>query len=135
MANAIYPLFKQALMNGSANTDMSAGTVVAALIDTGVYTYSAAHQFESDLSGVIGTNQTLTTKVFGADGSFDSDNPTWTAVAGGTTVEAIVLFLDTTVPTTSRLILYVDAGQTGLPFTTNGGDVTYTVDAGGWFIL
>ena len=135
MANAIYPLYKQALLQADANVDMVTTTPTAALIDTGVYTYSAAHQFESDLSGVIGTNQALTTPSVSTAGAFDSDNPTWTAVAGGTTVEAIVLFLDTTVPTTARLVYYVDTSQTGLPFTTNGGDVTYTVDAAGWFTL
>lgn len=134
MANAIYPKFKEALLNGSANTDMSGTTVKAALVDTGVYTYSATHTFLSDLSGRIGTDQTLTTKAF-TDGTFDSDNPTWTAVAGGTTVEAIVIYIDTTVAGTSRLVAYIDTGQTGLPFTTNGGDVTFTVDAAGWFTL
>ena len=135
MANAIYPLYKQALLQADANVDATATAPTAALIDTGVYTYSAAHQFESDLSGVIGTNQVLTTPTVGTDGSFDSDNPTWTAVTGGTTVEAIVIFLDTGTPSTARLVYYVDTSQTGLPFTTNGGDVTYTVAAGGWFTL
>lgn len=135
MANAIYPLYKQALMQAATNIDMEGANITAALIDTAVYTYSAAHQFESDLSGVIGTNQVLTTPAVGTDGAFNSDNPTWTAVAGGTTVEAIIVFIDTGTPTTARLVYYVDTSQTGLPFTTNGGDVTYTVAAGGWFTL
>jgi len=135
MANAIYPLYKQALMQADSDVDLVTGDVKAALVDTDVYTYSAGHQFLSDLSGVVGTAVSLTTKAVGTDGSYDSDNPTWSAVAGGTTVEAIVLYIDTTVAGTSRLVAYLDTGQTGLPFTTNGGDVTYTVDAGGWFTL
>ena len=47
MANAIYPKYKEALLNGGANTDMSAGTVKVALVDTGVYTYNAAHDFKN----------------------------------------------------------------------------------------
>lgn len=133
MANAIYPNFKEALMDGSANTDMSGGTVKAALVDTGTYTYSAAHTFLSDLTGTVGTAQTLTTKTF-TDGTFDSDNPTWPSVTGAT-VEAFVLYIDTGVAGTSRLIAYLDTGQTGLPVTPNGGDITYTVDAAGWFTL
>lgn len=133
MANAIYPNFKEALMDGSANTDMSGGTVKAALVDTGTYTYSAAHTFLSDLTGTVGTAQTLTTKTF-TDGTFDSDNPTWSSVTGAT-VEALVLYIDTGVAGTSRLIAYLDSGQTGLPVTPNGGDITYTVDAAGWFTL
>ena len=46
-----------------------------------------------------------------------------------------MLWLDTGTPGTSRLIAYIDSGQTGLPVTPNGGDITYTVDAAGWFTL
>lgn len=134
MANAVYPKYKEAAMGGGANVDLLTGTVKAALVDTGVYTYAGTHEFLSDLSGRIGTDQTLGTKSV-TNGAFDSDNPTWTAVAGGTTVEAIVLYVDTGVAGTSRLIAYIDTGQTGLPFTTNGGDVTFTVDAAGWFTM
>lgn len=133
MANAIYPKFKEALLNGSANTDMSGGTVKAALVDLGTYTYSAAHEFLSSLSGIIGTAVTLGTKTF-TNGAFDSADPTWTAVSGAT-VEAIVLYIDTGVAGTSRLISITDTGQTGLPVTPNGGDITYTVDAAGWWTL
>lgn len=134
MANAIYPIFKQAVMQSLSNSNMASGTVKITLIDTGTYTYAAAHDFEDDLSGVIDTAETLATKAFGTDGSFDSDDPTWTAVTGAD-VEAIVIYIDTGTPATSRLIAYIDTGQTGLPFTPNGGDVTINVDAAGWFIL
>lgn len=133
MANAIYPKYKEALLNGSANTDMSAGTVKAALVDTGTYTYAATHEFLSDLSGRVGTDQTLGTKTF-TDGVFDSADPTWTSVSGNT-VEALVIYIDTGVAGTSRLIAYIDTGQTGLPVTPNGGDITYNVNASGWFDL
>jgi hypothetical protein len=133
MANAIYPLYRGALLDGSSNVDLAAGTVKAALVDTGTYTYSAAHQFLSDLSGVVGTAVTLGTKTT-TTGTFDSANPTWTSVSGAT-AEAIVLYIDTGVAGTSRLVLYLDTGQTGLPVTPNGGDITYTVDAAGWFTL
>jgi hypothetical protein len=133
MANAIYPKYKEALLNGSANTDMSGGTVKVALVDTGTYTYSAAHEFYSSLSGVVGTDQTLGTKTF-TDGTFDSANPTWTGVSGAS-VEALVIYIDTGVAGTSRLIAYIDTGQTGLPVTPNGGDITYTVSGSGWFTL
>ncbi len=132
MANAIYPKYKEAILNGSTGVDMSAGTVKATLVDTGTYTYSAAHDFEDDLSGIVGTAQTLGTKTF-TDGKFDSANPTWTAVSGAS-VEAIVIYLDTGTPGTSRLIAYIDTGQTNLPVTPNGGDITFTVGTS-WFEL
>ena len=133
MANALYPLYKEAILGSATNSSISAGTVKVTLVDTGTYTYSAAHEFESDLSGIVGTAQTLGTKTI-TTGTFDSANPTWTSVTGAT-VEALVIYIDTGTPTTSRLIAYIDTGQTGLLVTPNGGDITFTVDAAGWFTL
>lgn len=127
MANAIYPKYKEAILNGSANVDMSGGTVKMALVDTGTYTYAATHEFLSDLSGIIGTDQTLGTKTF-TDGKFDCADPTWPSVTGAT-VEALVTYISTGVAGTSRLVSYIDIGQTGLPVTPNGGDITLTVGA------
>ena len=125
MANAIYPKYKEAILNGSVNTDMSGGTVKMALVDTGAYTYSATHEFLSSLTGIVGTAPTLGTKTF-TDGKFDCADPTWTSVTGAT-VEALVTYIDTGVAGTSRLISYIDTGQTNLPVTPNGGDITLTV--------
>lgn len=133
MANAIYPLYKQALLDASSNTDLNDGTVKVALVDTGTYTYSAAHEFLSDLSGVVGTAQTIAnTTVTG--GVFDGDNVTYTSVSGAT-VEALVIYIDTGVAGTSRLVAYIDTGQTGLPVTPNGGDITITWSGSGIFAL
>ena len=48
MANAIYPNFKEHLLGG-AETNLVANTVHVALVDTGVYTYNATHEFYTDL--------------------------------------------------------------------------------------
>jgi hypothetical protein len=133
MANAIYPKYKEALLNGGANTNMSSGTVKAALVDTGTYTYSAAHEFLSSLTGVVGTAPTLGSKTF-TNGTFDAADATWTAVTGAT-AEAIVIYLDTGVAGTSRLIAFLDTGITGLPVTPNGGNITAAWDAAGIFTL
>ena len=129
MTNAVYPKYKQAAISGGANHDLSAGTVKAALVDTGTYTYSATHEFLSDLSGIIGTDQTLTTKTF-TDGALNADDPTWPSVTGAT-IEAFVIYIDTGVAGTSRLYSYMDSGQTGLPVTPNGGDIKLAVNASG----
>lgn len=131
--NAIYPAYKDALLTGAADVALDTGTVKAALVDTGVYTYSAAHDFLNDLTGVVGTAQTLTGKTI-SGGWFDSADVTWTAVTGAS-VEAIVIYIDTGNPATSRLVHYMDTGQTNLPVVPNGGDISYTVDAQGWFRL
>lgn len=133
MANAIYPIYKAALLGGLSNIDLDGGTVKAALVDTGTYTYSAAHDFLNDLSGVVGTAQTIAnTTVTG--GLFDGDNVTFTGVSGAT-VEALVIYIDTGVAGTSRLVAYIDTGVTGLPVTPNGGDITVTWNASGIFQL
>lgn len=133
MANAIYPKAKEAALQG--NLDLSGGTVKLALVDTGTYTYSASHEFYSSVSSaVVGTPQTLGSKTFTA-GKFVTGNATFSAVSGNT-VEALVLYIDTGNAATSQLIAYLDTGQTGLPVTPNGGDITVTADStNGWFTL
>lgn len=132
MANAIYPKWKEAIIQASANSSLG-GTVKAALVDTGTYTYSSAHEFLTSLSGVVGTAQTLSTKTF-TNGTFDADNVTYTAVSGSS-AEAIVIYIDTGVSATSRLVAYIDTGYTNLPVTPNGGDITITWPAGGIFTI
>ncbi len=133
MANAIYPIYKAALLAGLSNIDLDTGTVKAALIDTGTYTYSTAHDFYNDLSGVVGTPGAIAnTTVTG--GLFDGDNVTYTAVSGAT-VEAIVIYIDTGNTATSRLVAYIDTGVTGLPVTPNGGDISISWNASGIFQL
>jgi len=133
MANAIYPIYKAALLGGLANIDMDGGTVKAALVDTGTYTYSAAHDFYNDVTGVVGTPQTIANTTVAA-GLFDGDNVTYTAVTGNS-VEAIIIYIDTGVSTTSRLVAYIDTGVTGLPVTPNGGDISISWNASGIFQL
>lgn len=131
MASAIYPLFKQALLQGTY--DLSTATVRAVLVDTGTYTYSAAHDFYNDLSGVVGTESgALASKTF-TNGTFDAADITFTAVTGNT-AEAIVLFVDTGNAATDALIAFIDSA-TGLPVTPNGGDINVTWNASGIFTL
>jgi hypothetical protein len=142
MANAIYPKYKTNLLKGTSGYDLDAAEgatgVFVALVDTGTYTYSAAHEFYSDLSGIGGTPMEITTKTVGtvAEAVFDGDNITFSAVAGTVTYEALVLYRknagdDTTWP----LIAYIDTSVTGLPVTSNGGDITVTWNASGIFKL
>jgi len=134
MANAIYPLYKQALLTGDTNIDIENGTVKVALVDTNTYVYSASHQYLSSLTGVVGTAQTLSTNTV-TNGVFDSaTNPTFSAVSGAT-VEALVIYVDTGNASTSRLVAYIDTGVTGLPVTPNGGDISVTWNASGIFAL
>lgn len=121
MANAVYPKYMEAVIQASANSSL-AGTLKAALVDTGTYTYSAAHEFYSSVSGVVGTPGTIGSKTY-TNGLLDGADVTFTAVSGAT-AEAIILYIDTGSSATSRLVAYIDTGATGLPVTPNGGDIT-----------
>lgn len=133
MANAIYPKYKEALLDGASDIDLNDGTVKVALVDTGTYTYSSAHDFYNDVSGVVGTPQTIANTTV-TNGTLDGDNVTFTAVSGNT-VEALIIYIDTGNSATSRLVAYIDTSVTGLPVTPNGGDITITWNASGIFTL
>jgi selenophosphate synthase len=134
MANAIYPKWKEALIQGSANTSLT-GTVKAVFLDTADEAYSAADTFLSDVTGagIVGTAQTLANKTF-VNGTLDADDVTFTAVSGDQS-EAILIYIDTGVGATSRLVAFLDTGYTGLPVTPSGGNITITWAAGGIFTI
>jgi len=138
MANAIYPKWKETIMKAEANSELDSAEgatgVFVALVDTGTYIYSAAHQFYSDLSGVVGTDQEITTKTQ-TNGTFDGSDVTFTSVSGAT-VEALVIYRKNVgANTTWPLIAYIDTGVTGLPVTPNGGNIDVTWNASGIFTL
>lgn len=133
MANAIYPKAKEGWLDLTAGYDVDDLVVKVALVDLGTYTYNAAHDFFDDITGVVGTPQTIANTTV-VNGLFDGDNVTFVAVSG-VSVEALVYFIDSGVASTSPLIMYIDTGQTGLPVTPNGGDITITFDAAGIFQL
>lgn len=133
MANAIYPPYKKSLLDGDANTALTgSGTTgfYAALVDTGTYTYSAAHQYYSSLSGVVGTDQEITSPTT-TGGLIDGGDVTYTAVSGNS-VEALVYYRKNAgANTTWRLVAYQDTSVTGLPVTPNGGNIAVTFNASG----
>lgn len=138
MANAIYPIYKQALLAASTNVSMDQDDTTngpfVALVDTGTYTYSAAHDFYNDLSGIVGTDQRITSPTV-TTGTFDGGDVTYTAVTGNS-VEALIIYRKNSgANTTWRLVAYIDTSVTGLPVTPNGGDITITWNASGIFTL
>jgi hypothetical protein len=138
MANAIYPKYKEALIQATANSALTgSGTtgVYVALVDLGTYTYSAAHEFYSSLSGVVGTDQEIgATKTY-ANGVFDGADVTFPSVTGNT-AEALVIYVKNAgANTTWRLVAFIDTGVTGLPVTPNGGNIGITWNASGIFAL
>ncbi len=126
MANALYPKAKEAFLNGSIN--MVANTVTIALVDTGVYTFSSSHQFRNEVANsAIISSTTLTNKTI-TNGVFDADDATFSSVTGAN-CEALIIFTDTGIQGTSRLVAYIDSA-TGLPILPNGGDITVAFSSG-----
>lgn len=138
MANAVYPEYKEFLLGASANVSLNVDDATdgpfCALVDTGTYTYSAAHDFYNDLSGIVGTDQRITSPTI-VNGTFDGSDLTFTAVTGNS-VEALVLYRHNSgANTTWKLAVYLDTSVTGLPVTPNGGNIAVTWNASGIFTL
>ena len=134
MATGLYDKGREGILDHSI--DMSA-TVKGVLVDTGTYTPNlATDTFLSDIpvGARISTSSALTTKTYTA-GVFNSDPASFAAVSGAS-VEALVMFIDTGNPATSRLVAYID-NAIGFPFTPSGGDaqVVPSTGANKWFKL
>ena len=88
------------------------------------------HVYFTDItpSSVLTGRVTLTSKTTVA-GAANAANITFSAVAAGLNVAAIVLFKSTGTDATSPLIAYL-GNATGLPITGNGGDIIVVWDSG-----
>ena len=129
MANAIYPAFKAQMWQ--AGYDLSSGTVKTSLVDTGTYTYSSAHDFYDDVSGVVSAGASgLASKTF-TNGTFDAADFTHSSVSGSS-IEAIIIWVDTAgASSADPLVIYLDTSITGAPVTPNGGDIVIQWNASG----
>lgn len=133
MANSIYTKGKEALLDGSIN--LEADTIKCVLIDAADYTVNlSTHDFLDDVPSAarVGTPQTLANKTF-VNGVFDADDVTFPNVTGDQ-CEAILIYKDTGVEGTSRLLILIDTA-TGLPVTPGGGNIIAQWNASGIFSL
>ena len=128
MASVWYPKFKElALGLGCGSGTKPTGTLKAALVDTGTYTYNAAHQYYSSVSGVVGTPVAIGSPTF-INGVLDGNDATVTAVTGNT-AEAIVIYLDTGTAATSPLIYYHDGrAQFEVAADASSGATSITIE-------
>lgn len=125
MANALYPKFKEALLNGEIN--LATDTLVAYAVDLADYTYDAAHTVLADLpvAARVAVTGALTGKTL-TNGAFDSADPTLPSVTGDA-FEAVVLYDQTS----DNLIAFYD----GYTQTPSGNNIDINVNASGWFAL
>jgi hypothetical protein len=135
MANAIYPLYKEALLTGAANAALNGSGstgVYAALYDTGTRAYTAADQFYGTITGaIVGTPVEIGATKSYTNGVFDGADITFTSVTGNS-AEAIVIYIQNGgANSTWRLVAFLDTNVTGLPVTPNSGNITITWNASG----
>lgn len=128
MANALYDKGREAFLNG--DIDWSADNIKVVLVDAADYTVDLAnHDFLNDVAAGarVATSGNLSSKTSTA-GVADAADVTYSSVSGDQS-EALIIYKDSGVESTSNLIAYIDTA-TGLPVTPNGGDITVTWDNG-----
>lgn len=140
MANAVYPIWKQNLIQGATNTDLdgiSVNGVFCAMLDAG-YSYSAAHDFYDDVgitANVIGTPQEVGATKSYTNGTFDGSDVTYSSVSGNQVTQLVLFRKNSGATSTQYLVLFLDTSVTGLPVTPNGGDITIQWNASGIFTI
>lgn len=136
MTNIAYPKWREAEKTAAA-PNLLTSDVKAVVVDTGAYTYSAAHQYLSDIPGGAraATSGNMTGKAILASGAFDCDNFDVTFGGSPPSVEALVFYVDTGVEATSRLITYDDTFTSGMPYTPAASSTANVrIDALGVFV-
>lgn len=136
MANKVYPKFKKAAISGGASVNLLSSNVKLVMIDLGTYTYNDAHEFLSDIpsGAIIASSGNLSGKAVSDGAAFQSANGRIDG-ATGTSVEALVMYVDAGAPAANRLVAFFDTGITGLPVTPAGTSYNIIVDPSGWFVL
>jgi hypothetical protein len=135
VASALFDPGRQGFLDGSIDWDTA--SIKVALVRG--YTFNAAHMFVSDVTGAGGTlvqtSGALTSKTV-TSGVADAADVTFTAVAAGAAIPAIIVFQSSAntggadvATTAQRLIAYIDTA-TGLPVTPNGQNITVSFDNG-----
>ncbi len=135
MASFVYNNGATHLLGATTAISWTSDTIKARLVASSV----TPDKDDTSMTGytAIGTDQTLGTKAGPTvDNSNDRNaytaaNPTWTAVAGGSTIGYVVLFKFVSNDAGSTPIASLDVTDT----PTNGGDINVTFDATGCFYL
>lgn len=125
IGNRLYPSGRYGF--ATALVDWEGDTLGVVACDDG-YTYNDAHDFLDDVAGAA---RIFTFTAAGADatgGVLDLADHTEPLVPAGDTITRLIIFKDTGVEATSRLIAYIDenADTTPLSVATTGGNVEIT---------
>ena len=134
MSQALYDVYKQDLILRDSAVDFDTDTIRAILVETG-YVFSAAHANFSDLTNTRGDGgdtradgEALASKT-GVNGLCDAADAVFASVTG-TNINAFVVYKDTGVDSTSKLLGYFDSVSTISP---SAAQVTIQFAGGGIF--
>ena len=117
MANALFNPGREGFLDGTIDWDT--GDIRAMLV-LSTYTFDGTDKFITDLGAVDnGRSAALGTKTV-TDGIADAADTSLVATAASA-CKALVLFQHTGADATARLIAYIDAPTSGLPFTPSAG--------------
>jgi hypothetical protein len=138
-SNVLYPSGSENLLKGNFHfCSYSGGTAsssYAALISSS-YTYSAAHEFYSEISAHSCSAAVALGGVTCATGTLDAAASTFSSVPTGQTVQHLVVFQSSSAASTDWLLAHFDTGSSGgINITTNGGDITITWNESGILAL
>lgn len=127
MANELYKIAKQKL--GTAQINLSTAVVKAAFVGPGYVPNLSTDEFHTTIAAhIVGVPQTLVDPTLTL-GVYDADDAVFPGIAAGSTISAIVLFIETGVSGTSPLLAYIHE-VTGLPAATSGAGYTVPWDNG-----
>lgn len=120
MSNVNYDLGIEGILDETIG--MNSGDIRVMLVKS-TYVFNIAHKFVADMGAVDnGRSAALSGKSF-AGRVFDATDTTLTATSA-VACNALAIFKHTGADATARLISYIDAPSTGLPFTPSAGQTT-----------
>jgi hypothetical protein len=119
MANVLFSKGREGILDGTI--DMT-GDVRVMLVES-TYTFNDAHEDLADITSGNdnGRSAALGSKTYTA-GVFDAADTSLTATAA-VACNALVIFQHTGTDATARVIAYIDAPTSGLPFTPSASQV------------
>jgi hypothetical protein len=136
MANVVYPLAKQRLLEWALAASGPAGAATVNVIGVkSSYVYSASHEHIADVPGAdIVAPETELDNVTTLLGVMKADNPTLTGMTAGQTLHALIVFARWAGD--SLLLCYMDTpADASLPALINSTTGLLAFDASGIFSL
>jgi hypothetical protein len=131
MSNVVYPTFKRARAMGHA-VDLLTADIRILLVDTTVYTYSAADEFLSDVpaGARVGLSPTLLHPAVSLQAVFDADDLVVTDPAAQSVGAIVFVIYDGDADADRRLWMYIDTAS-GLPYVSVGQHTRIRFNAAG----